>query len=110
MVHTFDVEFGDDGRLYVSCQDTNTVLAILPKTRKPAPVASHLRKSYPNGNFLPATLVASSQGRLPEAGVQPPLDVPPPQGLKVVLDVHGKPRHFVRGSSRGQAANHAPWV
>ena len=39
MVHPFDVEFGDDGRLYVSCQDTNTVLAILPKTRKPAPVA-----------------------------------------------------------------------
>ena len=66
MVHPFDVEFGDDGRLYVSCQDTNTVLAILPKTRKPAPVASHLRKNFPNGNFLPGTLVASSQGRLPE--------------------------------------------
>jgi DNA-binding beta-propeller fold protein YncE len=97
MVHPFDVEFGDDGRLYVSCQDTNTVLAILPKTRKPAPVASHLRKSFPNGNFLPGTLVASSLGRLPEAGDHPPLDVPPPQGLKVVLDLHGKPRHSVRG-------------
>ena len=23
--------------------------------------------------------------------------MPPPQGLKVVLDVHGKPRHSVRG-------------
>ena len=33
MVHPFDVELGDDGRLYVSCQDTNTVIAILPKTR-----------------------------------------------------------------------------
>ena len=42
-------------------------------------------------------IVASSQGRLPEAGEHPPLDVPPPQGLKVVLDVHGKPRHSVRG-------------
>lgn len=33
MVHPFDVELGDDGRLYVSCQDTNTVLAVLTKTR-----------------------------------------------------------------------------
>ena len=47
MVHPFDVELGDDGRLYVSCQDTNTVVAILPKTRKPAPVAPHLRKTFP---------------------------------------------------------------
>ena len=68
MVHPFDVELGDDGRLYVSCQDTNTVVAILPKTRKPAPVAPHLRKTYPDGNFLPGTLVASSQGQLPEVG------------------------------------------
>ncbi len=97
MVHPFDVDLGDDGRLYVSCQDTNTVLAIQPKTRKPAPVASHLRKTFPKGNFLPGTLVASCQGRLPEVGDQPPLDVPSPQGLKVVLDVHGKPRHSVRG-------------
>jgi hypothetical protein len=96
MVHPFDVELGDDGRLYVSSQDTNTVLAILPKTRKPAPVASHLRKSFPNGNFLPGTLVASSLGRLPEAGDHPPVDVPSPQGLRVVLDVHGRPRHSVR--------------
>ena len=97
MVHPFDVELGDDGRLYVSCQDTNTVLAILPRTRKPAPVASHLRKHFPDGNFLPGTLVASSQGRLPEAGERPPKDVPSPLGLKVVLDLHGKPRHSVRG-------------
>ncbi|MEY2897419.1 MAG: hypothetical protein RL669_1688 [Pseudomonadota bacterium] len=97
MVHPFDVEFGDDGLVYVSCQDTNTVVAIEPKTRKPAPVASHLRKSFPDGKFLPGTLVASSQGKLPEAGDDPPVDVPPPQGLKVVLDVHGKPRHSVRG-------------
>jgi hypothetical protein len=97
MVHPFDVEFGDDGILYVACQDTNTVLAILPKSRKPAPVAPHLRKTFPNGNFLPGTLVASSLGKLPEAGDHPPLDVPPPLGLKVVLDVHGKPRHSVRG-------------
>jgi len=68
MVHPFDIELGDDGRLYVSSQDTNTVLAILPKTRKPGPVASHLLKNFPNGNFLPGTLVASSVGRLPECG------------------------------------------
>ena len=97
MVHPFDVELGDDGRLYVSCQDTNTVVAILPKTRKPAPVAAHLRKTYPDGNFLPGTLVASSQGRLPEVGDHAPPNVPAPQGLKVVLDEHGKPRHSVRG-------------
>jgi len=97
MVHPFDLELGDDGRLYVSCQDTNTVLAILPKTRKPAPVARHLRKSFPGGNFLSGTLVASSQGRLPEYGDHSTLDVPPPQGLAVVLDVHGRPRHSVRG-------------
>jgi DNA-binding beta-propeller fold protein YncE len=97
MVHPFDVELGDDGRLYVSCQDTNTVIAILPKTRKPAPVALHLRKSFPNGNFLPGTLVASTQGQLPEVGDRAPLDVPSPQGLEVVLDEHGRPRHSVRG-------------
>ena len=97
MVHPFDVELGDDGRLYVSCQDTNTVLAILPKTRKPAPVAPHLQKRFPDGNFLPGTLVASSQGRLPEVGDQVPLDVPSPLGLAVVLDQHGRPRHSVRG-------------
>jgi hypothetical protein len=97
MIHPFDVELGDDGHLYVSCQDTNTVLSILPKTRKPAPVAIHLQKKYPKGNFLPGTLVASSRGRLPECGDHSPLDVPSPQGLGVVLDVHGRPRHSVRG-------------
>jgi hypothetical protein len=97
MVHPFDVELGDDGRLYVSCQDTNTVVAILPKTREPAPVAVHLRETFPDGNFLPGTLVASSQGQLPEVGDRAPRDVPPPQGLKVVLDEHGRPRHSVRG-------------
>ena len=97
MVHPFDVEFGDDGRLYVSSQDTNTVVAILLKTRNPTPVASGLRRSFPNGNFLPGTLVASSRGRLPEAADHAPPDVPPPQGLKVVLDEHGRPRHSVRG-------------
>ena len=97
MVHPFDVELGDDGRLYVSCQDTNTVVAILPKGRKPAPVASHLRRSYPRGNFLPGTLVASSRGRLPEVGDREVRNVPSPQGLEVVLDAHGSPRHSVRG-------------
>ena len=97
MVHPFDVELGDDGRLYVSCQDTNTVVAILPKTRTPAPVAAHLRKTFPDGHFLPGTLVASSQGKLPEVGNPAPKNMPPPQGLQVVLDEHGKPRHSVRG-------------
>ena len=97
MVHPFDVELGDDGRIYVSSQDTNTVVSLLPETRKPAPVAAHLRKQYPDGNFLPGTLVASSQGSLPEYGDRASLDVPPPLGLKVALDEHGKPRHSVRG-------------
>ena len=97
MVHPFDVELGDDGRLYVSCQDTNTVVVVLPRSRKPAPVAAHLRKNFPRGNFLPGTLVASSQGQLPEVGDRAVLIVPSPQGLKVVLDEHGKPRHSVRG-------------
>jgi DNA-binding beta-propeller fold protein YncE len=97
MVHPFDVELGDDGVLYVSCQDTNTVVGIVPKTRKPGPLATHLETNFPDGNFLPGTIVASSQGGLPEAGANPPLDVPSPQGLKVVVDVHGRPRHSVRG-------------
>ena len=97
MVHPFDVELGDDGRIYVSSQDTNTVVSLVPETRKPAPVAAHLRKQYPNGNFLPGTLVASSQGSLPEYGDRTSVDVPSPLGLKVVLDEHGKPRHSVRG-------------
>jgi hypothetical protein len=97
MVHPFDVELGDDKRLYVSCQDTNTVIAIIPKTRKPVAIATHLRKSFPDGNFLPGTLVASSLGQLPEVGDLVPRNVPRPQGLHVVLDEHGKPRHSVRG-------------
>ena len=60
-------------------------------------MAAHLRASFPDGNFLPGTLVASSRGRLPDVGEHAPLDVPSPQGLKVVLDVHGRPRHSVRG-------------
>jgi hypothetical protein len=97
MVHPFDVELGDDGRIYVSCQDTNTVVSLVPQTRKPSPVAAHLRKHYPNGKFLPGTLVASSLGSLPEYGEFVPLDVAAPLGLKVVLDKRGKPRHSVRG-------------
>jgi hypothetical protein len=97
MVHPFDVDLGDDGRIYVSCQDTNTVLSLVPQTRKPAPVAEHLRKRYPDGRFLPGTLVASSQGSLPEYGDHTPLDVPSPLGLNVVLDQHGKPHRSVRG-------------
>ena len=42
MVHPFDLVLGDDGHIYVSCQDTNTVIAILPEKRVPAPVALHL--------------------------------------------------------------------
>ena len=56
MVHPFDVQMGDDGRIYVSCQDTNTVVSLAPKTGKPASVAAHLRKQYPDGKFLPARL------------------------------------------------------
>ena len=97
MIHPFDVELGDDGRLYISCQDTNTVIAILPQSRRPARVAQHLRETFPDGQFLPGTVVASTVGHLPDAGHMPPKDVPPPQGLEVVLDVHGKPRHSVRG-------------
>ncbi len=97
MVHPFDVELGDDGRIYISCQDTNTVVSLVPKTRKPASVAAHLLKHYPDGKFLPGTLVASSRGSLPEYGDHTPLDVPAPLGLKVVLDKRGKPRHSVRG-------------
>ena len=97
MVHPFDVELGDDGRIYVSSQDTNTVVSLMPNTYEPAPVATHLSNHYPDGKFLPGTLVASSQGSLPEYGDSAPLDVPPPLGLKVVLDESGKPRHSVRG-------------
>ncbi len=97
MVHPFDVELGDDGRIYISCQDTNTVVSILAETREPAPVAAHLLKHYPDGKFLPGTLVASSHGRLPEYGERRAHDVPAPLGLKVVLDKDGKPRHSVRG-------------
>lgn len=97
MVHPFDLELGDDGRIYASCQDTNTVVAIMPERRAPAPVAAHLRQAFPNGNFLPGTHVASSQGRLPEVGDLAPIDVPSPLGLEVVLNENGRPRHSVRG-------------
>ncbi|MGE5665355.1 MAG: hypothetical protein ACM3ZD_01845 [Betaproteobacteria bacterium] len=97
LVHPFDVELGDDGRLYVSNQDTNTVIAIDPATRKHLEIAPHLRSEFPQADFLPGTVVASSRGRLPDVRGHLPVDVPPPEGLEVVLDVHGKPRHSVRG-------------
>jgi DNA-binding beta-propeller fold protein YncE len=97
LVHPFDVGLGDDGHIYISCQDTNTVVSLVPTTRKPASVATHLRKHFPDGKFLPGTLVASSHGSLPEYGECTSLDVPAPLGLKVVLDKRGKPRHSVRG-------------
>ena len=97
MIHPFDVELGDDGRLYISCQDTNTVVVVLPESRQPAQVCEHLRKSFPSDYFHPGTLVASEQGQLPEVFEHTPPNVPSPQGLKVILDVHGNPRHSVRG-------------
>jgi DNA-binding beta-propeller fold protein YncE len=97
MIHPFDVELGDDGRLYVSCQDTNTVVVVLPETREPAPVCDHLRKTFPDGYFFPGTLVASEQGLLPGVVELTPQSVPSPLGLKVITDVHGNARHSVRG-------------
>jgi DNA-binding beta-propeller fold protein YncE len=97
MIHPFDVELGDDGRLYVSCQDTNTVVVVLPETREPAPVCDHLRKTFPDGYFFPGTLVASEQGLLPGVIELTPQNVPSPLGLKVITDVHGNARHSVRG-------------
>ncbi|HMN75822.1 MAG TPA: hypothetical protein PKC97_07140 [Burkholderiaceae bacterium] len=97
LVHPFDVDVGDDGRIYISCQDTNTVIALRPEQGRPAAVASHLRRTFPGGRFLAGTVVASAHGGLPDAGNTPLQDVPPPQGLEVVLDVHGRPHHSVRG-------------
>jgi hypothetical protein len=53
MVHPFDVELGDDGRIYVSCQDTNTVVSLVPETREPAPVAAHLRQAVSQREVSP---------------------------------------------------------
>ena len=65
MIHPFDVELGDDGRLYISCQDTNTVVVVLPDVGQPAPVCDHTcGKHIPGGYFFPGTLVASEQGHL----------------------------------------------
>ena len=97
MVHPFDVELGDDGRVYVSSQDTNTVVGIVPRTRKPASVAAVLRKQFPGGRFLSGTLVASSRGGLPAVARTAPPSVPAPLGLNVALDRQGKPSHSVRG-------------
>ena len=69
MVHPFDVDFGDDGLLYVSSQDTNTVLAIQPKTRKPAPVASHLRKTFPRATSSPERSSPPAKGGFLKPGI-----------------------------------------
>ena len=97
MVHPFDVQLGDDGRLYVSSQDTNTVVAMIPRTRRPGPVGASLRRRFPNGRFLPGTLVASSRGGLPAVAGAAPVDVPSPLGLELVVNIKGEPRHSVRG-------------
>ena len=96
MVHPFDVELGDDGRLYISCRVTNTVIAVMPKTRRPAPVATHLREEFPSGRFFPGPWWHQPGDNCPMRGGATERR-PAPQGLEVVLDVHGKPRHSVRG-------------
>jgi hypothetical protein len=83
--------------VYVSSQDTNTVVAVVPHTGEPAPVAAVLRETFPGGHFFPGTVVASSRGELPAVGGAAPLNVPTPLGLDIVLDKHGKPHHSVRG-------------
>ena len=98
MVHPFDVELGDDGRIYVSCQDTNTVVSLVPKTRK----TSHRwhrtsASTIPMGIFFPARWSRPAMGDFPSTVTTRFLDVPAPLGLRVVLDKRGKPRHSVRG-------------
>ena len=73
--------------------------ACVPKTLQAgAGGARTCASTFPDGKFLPGTFVASS--------ARPPAlspatarrsTSPRPLGLKVVLDVHGKPRHSVRG-------------
>ena len=98
MVHPFDVELGDDGRIYVSCQDTNTVVALRaedPQTgtggRAPPQALPQREISSPARSSRPA------RGAFPSTGTARHSMCRTPLGLKVVLDKRGKPRHSVRG-------------
>ena len=54
MVHPFDVELGDDGRIYISCQDTNTVVSLVPRPANPHQWLRTSASTIPTGSFSPA--------------------------------------------------------
>jgi hypothetical protein len=53
----------------MSCQDTTPPPFCRNASRRPW---RHTCKTFPDGNFLPGTLVASSQGHLPDVGDSAP--------------------------------------
>jgi hypothetical protein len=96
LLHPFDFTF-DGSDCYVSNQDTNVVVHLIVATdylsATAGPVAPALTTTYPNGNFLAATFVASATVVPSARQVEP---VPTPAGLEVSF-TGSKVSNSVRG-------------
>jgi len=98
ILHPYDLTFDTQGNCYVTNQDTNVVTGLQGPNR-PLPVAAYLKQNYPpSPAFLAGTMVASSNGKLPNISTPPP-NVPKPQGLKVIFSTSTpkKVAHSARG-------------
>jgi len=98
ILHPFDLTFDQTGNIYLSSQDTNVVTG-LDGQGTALSIPSYLASTYPKGQFLSGTQVASSVGGLPSSPAPPPQSVPTPQGLAVAFTSGNdrKVEHSVRG-------------
>jgi DNA-binding beta-propeller fold protein YncE len=80
LAHPYQPLFSSAGDLYVSCQNTNVVVAFYgPKSAsagKPMPLSKFLLAKYPNGTFNPGTFVPAWSAK----GGEPPTPVPVKEG------------------------------
>ena len=86
--HPYDLTIDENGTIYLSSQDTNVVTRMNEEGQAES-TASYLSDTYPNGNFMAGTFIASAIGDLPavtEQGLTPPENVSSPQGLSVSQD------------------------
>jgi hypothetical protein len=97
LMHPFAFTFGADSTCYASCQDSNVVLHLAAPSGSGsgvplavAPALAGIKKS----TFIPATFVASSDGKLPHVPLVA-TSVAAPMGL-TVHESHGKVANSVR--------------
>jgi outer membrane protein assembly factor BamB len=105
--HPFAMAMDGNGHCFVSNQDSNVVAALNVLNNKQATLvttpSAFLQARYPSGSFLAGTLVASSNGALPD--MQPTTPVPQEFGGLDVSIVSHKGKGKVQNSVRDLAYN-----